>query len=86
MSGEQQEVDQKMLFRNHRPEGSNKQHQLMNIIATALCAVICSADTWKEIEELSLARSELFNTLLELPHGIPSADTFARVFAGSDLS
>ena len=66
------------------PRDSNKRHQLIDIIAIALCAVICNADTWEEIEEFGQAKHEWFKTFLELPHGIPSPDTFARVFASLD--
>ena len=63
------------------PRDSNKRHQLIDIITVALCAVICDADTWEEIEEFGHAKYEWFKTFLELPHGVPSPDTFARVFA-----
>jgi predicted transposase YbfD/YdcC len=66
------------------PRDSNKRHQLIDIIAIALCAVICNADTWEEIEEFGQAKHEWFRMFLELPHGIPSPDTFARVFASLD--
>ena len=66
------------------PRESNKRHQLMDIITMALCAVICGADTWEEIEEFGHAKHGWFRTFLELPHGIPSPDTFARVFASID--
>jgi hypothetical protein len=66
------------------PRGSNKRHQLIDITTIALCAVICNADTWEEIEEFGHAKYEWFKTFLELPRGIPSPDTFARVFAGLD--
>jgi len=66
------------------PRESNKRHQLLDIVTIALCAVICGADTWEEIEEFGRAKYEWFNTFLELPHGIPSPDTFARVFANID--
>jgi predicted transposase YbfD/YdcC len=66
------------------PRGPNKRHQLIDIITLALCAVICSADTWEEIEEFGHAKHPWFTTFLELPHGIPSSDTFARVFACID--
>ena len=66
------------------PRDSNKRHQLIDIIAVALCAVICSADTWEEIEEFGHVKHLWFKTFLELPHGIPSSDTFARVFASLD--
>jgi predicted transposase YbfD/YdcC len=66
------------------PRESNKRHQLLDIITIALCAVICGADTWEEIEEFGHAKRGWFQTFLELPHGIPSPDTFARVFASMD--
>lgn len=66
------------------PRDSNKRHQLIDIITIALCAVICNSDTWEEIEEFGHAKYEWFKTFLELPHGIPSSDTFARVFSSID--
>jgi predicted transposase YbfD/YdcC len=66
------------------PRGSNKRHKLIDIIAIALCAVISVADTWEEIEEFGHAKAEWFETFLELPHGIPAHDTFARIFASMD--
>ena len=66
------------------PRESNKRHQLLDIVTIALCAVICGADTWEEIEEFGHAKHGWFQTFLELPHGIPSPDTFARVFASMD--
>jgi len=66
------------------PRESNKRHHLIDIITIALCAVICSADTWEEVEEFGHAKHDWFKTFLELPHGIPSPDTFARVFACLD--
>ena len=46
----------------------------------ALCAVIGGADHWTEVVEFAQARQAWFATFLELPNGIPSHDTFARVF------
>jgi len=66
------------------PRESNKRHQLLDIITIVLCAVICSADNWEDIEEFGLVKYEWLKTFLELPHGIPSPDTFARVFARLD--
>ena len=63
------------------PRNSNKRHKLIDIITIALCAVICGADTWEEIEEFGHAKVTWFETFLELPHGIPAHDTFARIFA-----
>ncbi len=58
-----------------------KQHQLIDIVTIALCGVICGADTWVDIESYGRAKYEWLKQFLELPHGIPSHDTFARVFA-----
>ncbi len=66
------------------PRESNKRHKLIDVITIALCAVICGADTWEEIEEFGHAKAEWFGTFLELPHGIPAHDTFARIFASMD--
>ena len=54
------------------------------MITIALCAVICGADTWEEIEEFGHAKMGWFESFLELPHGIPAHDTFARIFASMD--
>ena len=59
-------------------------HKLLDILAIAICAVICGADGWGDVEEFGNAKVEWFNTFLELPGGIPSHDTFNRVFARLD--
>lgn len=58
-----------------------KLHNLMDIIAIAICAVICGADTWEDIELFGEAKHEWLKQFLELPNGIPSHDTFGRVFS-----
>lgn len=58
-----------------------RRHSLAAIIAIAICAVICGSDGWADIEEFGNAKREWFETFLDLPHGIPSHDTFGRVFA-----
>lgn len=58
-----------------------KLYQLLDIIVIAICAVICGAETWVDIENFGKARIDWFRKFLELPHGIPSHDTFGRVFA-----
>lgn len=58
-----------------------KLHQLSDILTITLCAVICGADEWTEIELFGKEKSDWLGTFLELPHGIPSHDTFARVFS-----
>lgn len=56
-------------------------HHLIDIMVITICAVMCGAEGWDEIEEFGLAREEWFRRFLELPNGIPSHDTIARVFA-----
>src|SRR5512138_3828755 len=58
-----------------------KQHQLLDIIVIAICAVICGADDWVAIETFGKAKEAWFRQFLALPNGIPSHDTFGRVFA-----
>ena len=53
---------------------------MLDIIVITLCAVICGADNWVEIEEFGKAKSDWFARFLKLPNSIPSHDTFGRVF------
>ena len=66
------------------PRGDNKRHQLLDIITIAICAVISNADSFEHIAEFGRAKHEWLKSFLALPHGIPSADTFERVFARID--
>jgi predicted transposase YbfD/YdcC len=59
-------------------------HRLLDIVAVALCAVVCGADSWVEVEAFGHAKRAWLQTFLDLPHGIPSHDTFGRVFAALD--
>jgi len=61
-----------------------KQHKLIDIIIIAICAVICGADDWTSIAEYGDAKAEWLKRFIELPNGIPSHDTFGRVFAMID--
>lgn len=58
-----------------------KQHKLIDIITIAICAVVCGAETWVDMEVYGKAKFSWLNEFLELENGIPSHDTFARVFA-----
>ena len=58
-----------------------KEHKLIDIITIAILAVICGADAWTSVEEFGKAKYDWLSSFLELPNGIPSHDTFGRVFA-----
>jgi predicted transposase YbfD/YdcC len=64
-----------------RPTTHNFRHNLTDILVITILATICGADTWTEIAEFGAAKEEWLKTFLPLPHGIPSHDTFGRVFA-----
>ena len=57
-----------------------KLHQLAGILVIAVCATICAAETWEEVAGFGRAKESWFRKLLALPNGIPSHDTFRRVF------
>src|SRR4051812_17413395 len=59
-------------------------HLLIDIIVIAICAVIADCDDWKEIALFARMRADWFSRFLRLPEGIPSHDTFERVFAKLD--
>lgn len=61
-----------------------KLHPLLSILAIALCAVIGGAESWDDIADFGEAKEAWLTTFLDLPHGIPSHDTFNRVFAALD--
>ena len=62
------------------PRAQNVQHKLKDILAIAICAVICGSNTFTEIAQYGQAKEGLLKTFLELKNGIPSHDTFRRVF------
>ena len=61
-----------------------KRHSLIDILVIAICAIICGADNWVAVELFGKAKIGWLSTFLELPSGIPSHDTFGRVFARLD--
>ena len=66
------------------PHAPNQRHELIDILVIAVCAVICGAEGWEDIEEYGKAQAAWFAQLLDLPHGIPGHDTFRRVLARLD--
>lgn len=61
-----------------------RRHNLLDIIAIALCAVLAGAESWGEVEEWGTIKLAWLRSWLALPHGIPSHDTFGRVFSRID--
>jgi predicted transposase YbfD/YdcC len=64
-----------------RRDTENKLHRLTDILAITTCAVIGGAETWEAIAEYGRTKQAFFRRFLTLENGIPSADTFGRVFA-----
>ena len=58
----------------------HRRHKLSDILIIAVCAVLCGAESFPAIEDFGQARYEWLKQFLELPGGIPSHDTFNRVF------
>jgi len=64
-----------------RRAGPSLHHPLSEVLFIALCAVMCGADTFVGMARWGQAKEDWLRTLLALPNGIPSHDTFGRVFA-----
>ena len=62
-----------------------KEHSLPDILGIAICAVICGADGWTQMEMFGQSKETWFRSFLDLPNGIPSHVTFRRVFNMLDL-
>src|SRR4030067_2049272 len=59
-------------------------HKLHDILVITVCAVICGLEHWTQIEDFAKANEQWFRSFLDLPNGIPSHDTFGKVFAFID--
>ncbi len=64
----------------------SKEHLLIDIVAISLLAVMSGAEGWVAIETYGIAKYDWLKEFLELPNGIPSHDTFSRVWARIDPS
>ena len=59
-------------------------HRLFDIVAMTILAMLCGAEDWPDIEQFGKSRKDFLGTFLELPGGVPSHDTFRRVFGKLD--
>lgn len=58
-----------------------KKHRLIDILFIAVCTIICGGESFTDMQDFGEAKEEWLRKFLELPHGIPSHDTFGRVFS-----
>lgn len=66
------------------PRDTNIRHHLIDMLFIAICAIICGADTWVEVENFGQQKEAWLRQYLDLPNGIASHDTFGRLFARID--
>ena len=62
-------------------DAKKRRHLLIDVLIIAITAVICGADGFTEVEEFGKSNEARFGRFLKLPNGIPSQDTFGRVFS-----
>src|SRR5262249_1172208 len=62
------------------PRAENARHELLDILVIALAAMLCGAESCADMADFGLAKEPLLREFLRLEHGIPSHDTFSRVF------
>lgn len=67
-------------LKDHRHHRTQK-HPMESLVFISVAAIVCGADTWNEIEAFGLAKAEWLGSIIPLPNGIPSHDTFNRFFA-----
>jgi len=61
-----------------------KRHDLLDVMIISVCTLLCGGETYNDMEDFGKAKEDWFKTFLKLPNGIPSHDTFNRVFAALD--
>lgn len=65
-------------------QAPNQRHALLAMLVITVCAVMCGADGWEDIEEYGKAQASWFAEVLDLPQGIPGHDTLRRVLSRLD--
>jgi len=83
-SGLEHLVDRYRDFPDSRVDNDNKKHLLVDILVSAICAVIGGANSWLAVVRFVVAHEAWFRSFLELPNGIPSHDTYRHVFLSLD--
>lgn len=64
-----------------RTNNHNRRHELHDVLVITILGTICGADTWIEICDFAHAKIDWLKTFLKLPNGVPSHDTFGRIFS-----
>lgn len=77
-------MEKLMVIRDPRVK-NRCDHLLVDVMIIGVCSVLCGAESWDEIGEFAKHREDWFKQFLELPNGIPSHDTIARVFSIIDI-
>lgn len=67
-----------------RVTNHNTRHKFIDILVLAFVGILCGCDDWEDVVDFAKAKIHLFKEILELPHGLPSHDTFSRVFSMID--
>ena len=62
------------------PRARNRSHSLADVLSIAMMAVLCGCEGWAAVEAWGLFNADWLKTFLDLPHGVPSHDTFDRIF------
>src|SRR5260370_6339714 len=70
----------KVFRRLPDPRADNAQHKLLDVLFIALAALLCGTETCSDMAEFCRAKESLLRQILDLEHGIPSHDTFSRLF------
>src|SRR5437588_12980364 len=74
-------VEQLQTIPDPRRQGGNRKHLLVVVLLSGFCGVLAGCDDFVEIADWARHHEAFLRTFLELPNGIPSHDTYTRVFA-----